>query len=121
STLGTFHVDESVDRLKVATTDGSALAAGKTVRLEATVWAFSPPTGDKLDLYYTTNANSPTWTFLTTITPTLIGGARTFTLNFTLGSGALPAIRAQMRYVGTASACTAGAYNDRDDLVFAVP
>src|SRR5262249_34345163 len=121
STLGTFHVDESVDRLKVATTDGSALAAGRTVRIEATVWAFSPPTGDKLDLYYTANANSPNWTFLTTITPTLVGGARTFTFNYTLPTGSLQAIRAQMRYVGSASPCTAGAYNDRDDLVSAVP
>ena len=33
---------------------------------------------------------------------------------------ALQAIRAQFRYQRSASSCTAGSYNDRDDLVFAV-
>ncbi len=30
------------------------------------------------------------------------------------------AIRAQFRYGGTASSCTSGSYNDRDDMVFNV-
>jgi leucyl aminopeptidase len=30
-------------------------------------------------------------------------------------------VRAQFRYQGSASACTGGGYNDRDDLIFAVP
>ena len=101
------------------TTDGSALAAGKTVRIETTVWAFSPPAGDKLDLYYTANATSPSWTFLTTLTP-IFGGARTLTTTYTLPAGSLQAVRAQFRYQGAASTCTVGAYNDRDDLIFAV-
>jgi hypothetical protein len=122
STGGTYHVDESVDRIRVVTTDGSALAAGKTVRIETTVWAYSPPTGDRLDLYYAANAASPTWVFLTTLTPPgPSGGAKTLTATYTLPAGALQAVRAQFRYGGTLSACTAGAYNDRDDLVFAVP
>jgi hypothetical protein len=120
STGGTYHFDESVDRIRVVTTDGSALAAGKTVRVETTVWAFSPPTGDRLDLYYAANAASPTWTFLTTLTPPG-GGARTLTATYTLPAGALQAVRAQFRYQGFPSTCTVGAYNDRDDLVFAVP
>jgi hypothetical protein len=120
STGGTYHVDESLDRIRVVTTDGAALAAGKTVRIEATVWAFSPPTGERLDLYYTANAASPSWTFLTTLIPPG-GGARTLSATYTLPSGNLQAVRAQFRFVGTASTCTVGAYNDRDDLVFAVP
>ena len=120
STGGTYHVDESIDRVRVVTTDGSALAAGKTVRIETTLWAFSPPAGDKLDLYYTANATSPSWTFLTTLTP-VFGGARTLTTIYTLPAGSLQAVRAQFRYQGAASTCTVGAYNDRDDLVFAVP
>jgi hypothetical protein len=120
STGGTYHVDESIDRIRVVTTDGSALAAGKTVRIEATVWAYSPPTGDKLDLYFTASASSPAWTFLTTLTPPG-GGARTLTATYTLPAGTLQAVRAQFRYQGVASPCTVGAYNDRDDLVFAVP
>ena len=59
---GTFHSDESNDRIKVSTTDGSALAAGKTVRIDATVWAWTTPSADHLDLYFAANANSPTWT-----------------------------------------------------------
>jgi hypothetical protein len=120
STGGTYHVDESIDRIRVVTTDGSALGAGKTVRIEATVWAYSPPTGDKLDLYYTASAASPAWTFLTTLTPPG-GGTRTLTATYTLPAGSLQAVRAQFRYQGVASPCTVGAYNDRDDLVFAVP
>jgi hypothetical protein len=30
------------------------------------------------------------------------------------------AVRAQFRYQGSASSCTSGAYNDHDDLIFAV-
>src|SRR5579859_7319783 len=56
-TSGTFHSDESNDRLVVATTDGSTMAAGKTVKVSATVWAYSSFTADHLDLYYTANAN----------------------------------------------------------------
>ena len=66
-TSGTFHSDESNDRIVVATTDGSAMAAGKTVKVSATVWAYSSNTSDALDLYYTANANSPSWVLIATI------------------------------------------------------
>ena len=39
--------------------DGTALAPGKTVRIDATVWAWTTPSSDQLDLYYAANANSP--------------------------------------------------------------
>lgn len=116
---GTFRSDESNDRLRVSTTDGSAFAPGKTVRIDATVWAWTTPSSDHLDLYYAANANSPTWTFLATLNPA-VPGAQTLSATYTLPSGALQAVRAQFRYQGSASACTSGAYNDRDDLVFAV-
>jgi hypothetical protein len=118
-TSGTFHSDESNDRLKVSTTDGTSFAAGKTVRIDATVWAWTTPSSDKLDLYFAANAASPTWTFLTTLTPT-VAGAQTLSATYTLPSGALQAVRAQFRYQGSASPCTSGGFNDRDDLVFAV-
>jgi hypothetical protein len=116
---GTFHVDESVDRIKVATVDGTNFAAGKQVRIDATVWVWTTPSADKLDLYYAANANSPSWTFIGTLTPTA-AGARTLSATYTLPSGALQAVRAQFRYQGSASPCTSGGYNDRDDLIFAV-
>jgi hypothetical protein len=119
-TSGTFHSDESNDRLVVQTTDGTPLAPGKTVKVSATVWAYSSYTSDHLDLYYAANAASPSWVLIKTITPTA-AGAQTLSANYTLPSGgASQAVRAQFRYLGSASSCTTGSYNDHDDLVFAV-
>ncbi len=118
-TSGTFHSDESNDRIKVATNDGTALAAGKTVTITATVWAWTTASSDKLDLYYAANANSPTWTFIATLTPPG-SGARTLTATYTLPAGSLQAVRAKFRYLSSAGACVAGSYTDHDDLVFAV-
>jgi hypothetical protein len=118
-TSGTFHSDESNDRLAIATTDGSALAAGKTVKVSATVWAYSSFTSDHLDLYYAANAVSPTWVLIATLTPT-VAGAQTLSANYTLPSGTLQAVRANFRYTGSASSCSTGAYDDHDDLIFAV-
>jgi hypothetical protein len=119
-TSGTFHSDESNDRLVIQTTDGSTLAPGKTVRVSATVWVYSSFTSDHLDLYYAANASSPTWVLIATITPTA-AGAQTLSATYTLPSGgASQAVRAQFRYQGSASSCTTGSYNDHDDLVFAV-
>jgi bacterial leucyl aminopeptidase len=103
----------------VLTTDGTPFAPGKTVRVEATVWAYSSYTSDRLDLYYTANANSPTWTFIGTLSPTK-AGAQTLSATYTLPTGTLQAVRAQFRYGGSAGTCTSGSYNDRDDLIFAV-
>jgi hypothetical protein len=119
-TSGTFHSDESNDRLVVQTTDGSTLAPGKTAKVSATVWAYRGFTSDHLDLYYAADASSPSWVLIGTITPTA-AGAQTLSANHTLPSGgASQAVRAQFRYLGSASSCTAGSYNDHDDLVFAV-
>lgn len=118
-TSGTFHFDESNDRLVIATSDGSNFAPGKTVTISATVWAYSSFTSDALDLYYAANANSPTWTFLKTIVPGG-SGAQNLTATYTLPTGTLQAIRANFRYQGTASSCPSGSYNDHDDLIFAV-
>jgi len=120
-TSGTFHSDESNDRLVVQTTDGSTLAPGKTVKVSATVWAWSGFTSDHLDLYYAANASSPSWVLIGTINPT-VAGAQTLSANYTLPSGgASQAVRANFRYQGSAAACgTNSGYDDHDDLVFAV-
>jgi len=118
-TSGVYHSDESTDRLKVSTTDGTPFAAGKTVRIEATVWAYSSYTSDKLDLYYAANANSPSWTFLGTLAPTK-AGSQVLSATYTLPAGALQAVRANFRYGGSAATCAAGSYTDHDDLIFAV-
>jgi len=118
-TAGTFHSDESNDRIVVASTSGGALTHGTTATVTATVWAWSGYTSDALDLYYAANANSPSWVFIKTIVPTR-AGAQTLSATFTLPTGTLQAVRAQFRYQGRASSCTTGSYNDHDDLIFAV-
>ena len=117
-TSGTFHSDESNDRIVIASTDGGPLTAGKTARVTATVWAYDG-TSDALDLYSAANANAPSWTFLNTITPTA-AGAQTLTTTFVLPAGGLQAVRAHFRYQGTAASCSTGAYDESDDLIFAV-
>lgn len=116
---GTYHVDESNDRIKVVSVSGAPFAAGQQVRVEASVWAYSTFSADKLDLYYTANAASPTWTFLATLAPTA-AGAQTLSATYTLPAGTLQAVRARFRYQGTAAACATGGYIDHDDLIFAV-
>ena len=90
------------------------------VRISATVWAWTTPSADHLDLYYAANATSPTWTLLTTLTPTA-AGAQTLTATYTLPAGTLQAVRAHFRYNGAVTSCSTGAYDDHDDLIFAVP
>jgi hypothetical protein len=116
---GTFHSDESNDRLSIASTSGNPLTHGTTATVTATVWAWNTGAADSLDLYYAANAASPTWILIATIVPSA-GGAQTISRTFTLPTGSMQAVRANYRYQGTASSCTAGAYNDHDDLIFAV-
>src|SRR5262245_34004343 len=54
---GTYHVDESIDALSITTLDGTNLAPGKIVRIDATIWPLSSYTSDRLDLYYATNTS----------------------------------------------------------------
>ena len=116
---GVYHSDESNDKLRVSTVDGTPLKAGKVVKVEATVWAYSTYTSDKLDLYYAPDANSPAWTLIGTLSPTK-SGSQVLSGTYTLPAGALQAVRARFRYSGTAGACGTGAYDDQDDLAFAV-
>jgi leucyl aminopeptidase len=117
-TSGTFHSDESNDRIVVTSSSGN-LTHGTTATVTATVWAWTGYTSDALDLYYAANASSPTWVFIKTIVPTK-AGSQNLSATFTLPTGSVQAVRAQFRYQGRASSCTSGAYNDHDDLVFAV-
>ncbi len=116
---GTYHNDESNDRLVVRTLDYYDFAPGATVEIEATVWAWSTGSSDSLDLYYAADANNPVWTFIDTLVPPG-GGAQTLTAQYVLPEGSLQAVRANFRYQGSASSCSGGNYDDADDLVFAV-
>jgi hypothetical protein len=120
-TSGTFHSDESNDRIKVSTTDGTDFAAGKTVRVDATVWAWTTPTSDHLDIYTAADASNPVWTFRATLNPT-VAGAQTLSTTYTLPTGgSVQAVRANFRFNGSAAACgTNSGFDDHDDLAFAV-
>ena len=118
-TSGSYHSDESNDRIVVSTLGGGNFAEGATVEISATVWAWSTGTSDTLDLYYAADANSPSWVYITSIQPPA-GGAQTLTAQYTLPAGSLQAVRANFRYQGSASSCSTGSYDDTDDLVFAV-
>ncbi len=117
--LGTYHVDESIDRMSVRTVDQGLITPGKQLTVDVTVWCYDAT--DRVDLYYATNAAAPAWATLTTNLACTARGARTFSHSFTAGAvTGQHAVRAQLRYGGTVGTCTAGSYNDRDDLVFTV-
>jgi len=118
-TSGTFHSDESNDRILVASAGGGTLTHGQTVKVTATVWGWNTGSSDSLDLYYAANANSPTWVFIGSIVPPA-GGAQALSATYTLPTGSLQAVRANFRYQGSASSCSTGAFDDHDDLIFAV-
>jgi hypothetical protein len=117
--FGVYHSDESLDKLKVSSVNGGALAEGKAAKIEATVYVYSIY-GDFLDLYYSATANSPNWQFLTTVSPTA-PGLQTLSATYTLPIGGQQAIRGTFRYLGSAAVCgTNSGWDDHDDLVFAV-
>ncbi|MFY0563795.1 kelch repeat-containing protein [Archangium lansingense] len=122
-TSGTYHSTPSLDQLKVSTVDGSLLATGKTVKIEATVWAWLTGGLDTLDLYYSPRTTSPSWVRIGTFNvPT--AGAQVVTATYTLPATALAGnhvIRGLFRYGGSPTgACMSNAYTDHDDLVFNV-
>ncbi|HEX8704619.1 MAG TPA: S8 family serine peptidase, partial [Myxococcaceae bacterium] len=114
---GTYQNDESLERIRISSVDGSPLAPGKTAKVEFTVWSWSTGTSDSLDIYYTGDANNPSWTFLATLKPAA-GGSQVLSATYTLPAGSLQAVRGNFRYSSTAGSCTTGGYDDRDDLVF---
>ena len=87
------------------------------MNIAATVWVFN--TDDHLDLYYAPNATNPAWTFIATVTPTLTG-QQTLSATYVLPAGGVQAVRANFRFLGSASACSPGIYDDHDDLIFSV-
>ncbi|HET9554794.1 MAG TPA: hypothetical protein VFP50_17640, partial [Anaeromyxobacteraceae bacterium] len=119
-TAGTYHVDRSIDAIRVFTADATPLAAGKSATVEVKVFA-AATAGDALDVYYTANASgTPTWTYVATILPAK-DGLQTLSTTLTLASGSVQAVRASLRAATEAPAeCTTGAMDDHDDLAFQV-
>ncbi|HYV45080.1 MAG TPA: Ig-like domain-containing protein [Myxococcaceae bacterium] len=119
-TAGSSQTGPSLDRLKISRADGTLLAPGKTVSVEATFRGSSNASTERLDLWYAPDAANPQWTLLATFAPA-VGGAQTFIASYALPAGGpLQAIRGTYRSGGSATACTTGTLDDHDDLVFAV-
>jgi hypothetical protein len=119
ATIGTYRTDESIERLRVTTLDGTTLAPGKVVRIDVDVWALY--SGDRLDLYYTNDAANPIWIYITTLSPAS-SGPLTLSATYTLPAGGLQAIRAHYRdgnAGGGVSSCAQNSWDDHDDLIFA--
>jgi hypothetical protein len=117
-TRGSFHVRESIDRVKVSTLDGTQLAPGKAVRVDVTVWGYSRGLADTLDVYYTGTAATPSWTYLGSVKSGK-AGLHTISLTYTLPAPAgVQAVRARYRYRGERAACGVGDFTDHDDLAF---
>jgi hypothetical protein len=118
-TSGTFHSDESCDKIKVETVDGTTLAGGKQIKITVTVWAYG--TTDALDLYFSSSATTPSWTLIGTQAATTTGAVN-FTATYTLPAGAgAHAVRAHFRYNGSVGTCpTNSGYDESDDLIFTV-
>jgi hypothetical protein len=89
----------------------------KEAKIEAKVWIYSD--SDRLDLYRAPDAANPTWTFVATLSPSK-SGEDTLSATYTIPQGGtLQAIRAVLRYGGSAAPCVPGSYSDHDDLIFA--
>ncbi|ATB28381.1 hypothetical protein [Melittangium boletus] len=121
---GTYMRDESVERVRIFTTDGSNLAPGKQVTIEVDVWvAFAFSQYDSLDLYYTADATQPQWVPITTIW-SFFPDAQTMRATYTLptGGGRVQAIRAAFQRGMASGPCWSDPYSyaDRDDLAFTV-
>ncbi|WP_375764763.1 Ig-like domain-containing protein [Archangium gephyra] len=107
-----------IDRVKLSSVDGGPFTAGQRVRIEVHVGTWDLA-ASALDLFYTSNATIPSWTYLTTLKPT--AGTQVLSAEYVLPVGLLQAVRAQFRMNGDASsACSLGAYDDHDDVAFAV-
>jgi subtilisin family serine protease len=115
---GFYQLDPSLESIKIIKDDGSLLAGGKQVRVEAFVYAGFDASFERLELYSAPDALAPVWTHLATLSPADFG-PNVLTTTIVLPNGTLQALRGVYRLGGTASSCPSGTMDDVDDLVFA--
>jgi bacterial leucyl aminopeptidase len=125
-TSGTFHQDESIDQLRISSVEGGPITMGKTIRIEATVWASSSQYyWDRLELYFERYPNSTgrSWTTIATLSASG-PGQQTLSTTYTLPTTSSAAdvdlvIRAQFSPTPTSEGtCGSNGYRDVDDLAF---
>ena len=120
---GSYLVDESLEAIKVSSTNGGLLRSGDIAEIEAEVFSYDR-NADSADFYYATNPLNPIWTLIGTAKPSQ-KGAQSIKVQYTLPDGELQAVRVVFRYQGSPSTslrfvCPSSGYDDVDDLVFKV-
>jgi len=123
--VGTYHSDESVDKIVVSRADGGSgdFTEGDEVTITATVFCYSSGSSNYIDFYYAQNANSPAWMTIAIRENCPGGQVQTVSRNLVLQSAGLQAVRVNLMYgIGSAGTnkCTSGNYDDTDDLVISV-
>jgi len=122
---GTYHVDESIDRIIVTRVTGGDgdLTEGDEVTITATVWCWSDGSSSFIDFYYASDASNPVWDQIVPRQRCPSGGQQTMTASVVLLQGSLQAVRANFMY-GSGdpgeNSCTSGNWDDTDDLVISV-
>jgi hypothetical protein len=125
---GKYRTASTLDRLRVSTLDGSALAPGKTVKVEATLFSCNcniDGTGpDFVAFYVARDATDPSWSPIAVL-QSPAPGRQVLSTTFTLPSGSLEAIRGSLNFLQFGAVCsatgtTSEGTDESDDLVFAV-
>lgn len=117
---GSYHGDESIDKITVAAVGEGQLKTGSLAEITAIVWAWGSGSADTADFYYAADASNSTWV-LAGSRPAGGSGLRALSVQYTLPSdSSTQAVRVNFRYFGTQSSCSGGNWDDVDDLVFTV-
>ena len=102
---GTYHDDESIDKIVVrsgyvdGTGEGSVMKAGQRATILATVWAWGTGSSDSADFYYSTDDDS-SWTYIGTKKPTQ-GGENVLSIDYELPEAQIHRVRVNYRYNGS--------------------
>ena len=62
-TSGSYHSDESLDSIRVESTNGNNVKGGETIRVVAGVWCWSTGALDTADIYFTDTPFTPSWQY----------------------------------------------------------
>jgi len=125
---GTYLSDESLEKIIVRSgeVDGSGsgvdMIEGGRATIVATVHPWSTGGSDYADFYYASDSSNPVWKYIGTKRPSG-GGLQQLKISYSLPTGKNQAVRVNFRYKGsqgTNGACSAGNYDDNDDLAFTV-
>jgi hypothetical protein len=102
---GTYHSDESLDKIVVRSGDvsgtgaGELMQAGQKATIIATVYAWGTGGSDSADFYYSTDS-SPTWTLIGTKKPSS-GGLSEIKIDYQLPEASIHRVRVNFRYNGS--------------------